>query len=56
MRIALPKKIPWDKPIPNVPKITSNWIKGSLKFSVRKGISAINLKMSDNKIWVSYYR
>ena len=56
MRIALPKKIPWDKPIPNVPKITNNWIKGSLKFSARKGISAINLKMSDNKIWVSYYR
>ena len=54
MRIALPKKIPWDKPIPNVPKITSNWMKGSLKFSARKGIRATNLKISDNKIWVSY--
>ena len=54
MRIALPKKIPWDKPIPNVPKITSNWMKGSLKFSARKGIRATNLKISYDKIWVSY--
>ena len=56
MRIALPKKNPWDKPIPNVPKITSNWIKGSLKFSARKGIRATNLEMQYKKIWVSYYR
>ena len=56
MRIALPKKIPWDKPIPKVLKITINWIKGSLKYSATIGIKAINLKSIDNKIWVSYQK
>jgi len=45
-RIALPRIIPWDKPIPKVPKTTINWIRGSLKLSTSIGIKAINSKIN----------
>ena len=48
-RMALPSIIPWDKPIPNVVKITINWIKGSLKLSTSIGINAIYLEINTHQ-------
>ena len=45
-RIALPRMIPWDNPIPNVHKITISWIRGSLKLSTSIGIKAIHSKIN----------
>jgi hypothetical protein len=48
-RIALPRMIPWDNPIPNVVKITINWITGSLKLSTSIGNNAIYLQINTHQ-------